>query len=182
MQTPVTEDLMNEHGLLNRILIIFDNYLILSNSKKSDKVKYIADAIKIIKEFIEDFHEKMEEKYIFPCFNNTKFEDVTKILIQQHIDSRTITSNILELCSLNKIKELDNEIKLFIKMYRTHSAREDTLIFRKLRKFITEEEMIKISKIMDEKEDEIFGEKAYDGILQKIIIIEQEFGLSLTRF
>ncbi len=173
-QTPVTEDLMNEHGILNRVLIIFDHFLTIPD--KESHTDKIISCTKIIKEFIEEFHEIMEETYIFPHFKG-KWRPLIELLIQQHRESREITRDILKQANDHDINALTETIQIFIKMYRRHSAREDTIIFRKIRKFITPEEFAKISKIMDEEEDKKFGEHAYDKILAKVIMIEQEFKL-----
>ncbi len=101
---------------------------------------------------------------------------------QQHKDSRIITSDLLKYAKDADLDNLQKTLQLFIKLYRAHSAREDTIIFRKLRDFIEVDKFKEISKIMDEEEDKKFGEHAYDKILKKIIIVEQSIGLSLTRW
>jgi hemerythrin-like domain-containing protein len=168
MQTPITEDLMNEHGLLNRILIIMDEYLTFDKVKQKNNMPKIKKCIEIIKEFIEDFHEQMEEKYVFPHFTG-KWRKLIDLLIQQHKESRLLTSSILKNIDNNDLDLLIQNLQSFVKMYRLHSAREDTIVFRKLRKFVSPAEFANISKIMDEEEDEKFGKHAYDNILKTIL-------------
>ena len=59
------EDLMREHGVLNRVLLIYDETLrrIQANEKFDPAV--VSNAAGIIKNFIEDYHEKLEEDHIF---------------------------------------------------------------------------------------------------------------------
>ena len=63
-----TEDLMREHGLLNRILLIYDHHLRLLDSQQGFDPTVLASAADIIKRFVEDYHEKLEEDYLFPRF------------------------------------------------------------------------------------------------------------------
>ena len=68
------KDFMLEHSILDRILLIFEN--LIKNNKIID-CKYLKILILIIKIFIENHHEKMEELYVFPTItsNNKNFED-----------------------------------------------------------------------------------------------------------
>jgi len=62
------EDLMQEHGVLNRILLIYDCCKIKLLNKETFSPSIIPDAAAIIRTFIEDYHEKQEENYLFPRF------------------------------------------------------------------------------------------------------------------
>src|SRR5689334_9113695 len=55
------EDLMQEHGLLNRVLLIYDCCRISIVNKKSFPETTLFDAATIIRTFVEDYHEKQEE-------------------------------------------------------------------------------------------------------------------------
>src|SRR4051812_2304843 len=65
-ELPPTEDLMREHGLLNRVLLIYDNCKMHLENNSSFPLEALLNAAAIIKTFIEDYHEKMEEDWIFP--------------------------------------------------------------------------------------------------------------------
>src|ERR1700704_5570304 len=62
------EDLMQEHGLLNRVLLIYDYSKIKMINKESFPAEAISNAATIIRTFVEDYHEKQEENYLFPRF------------------------------------------------------------------------------------------------------------------
>src|SRR5438874_663307 len=61
-----TEDLMREHGLLKRILLIYDEVRGRIDAKKDFAPETVTDSAKIIRSFIEQYHEKLEEDYLFP--------------------------------------------------------------------------------------------------------------------
>src|SRR5947199_1986056 len=62
------EDLMQEHGLLNRVLLIYDTCCMHLVNKESFNTETITSSAGIIRTFVEDYHEKQEENYLFPRF------------------------------------------------------------------------------------------------------------------
>src|SRR5436190_23401401 len=62
------EDLMQEHGLLNRVLLIYDTCKIHLINKENFPKDALFNAAGIIRTFVEDYHEKQEENYLFPRF------------------------------------------------------------------------------------------------------------------
>ncbi len=62
------EDLMREHGLLKRILLIYGEAIHRLKTKVELPPKAIADSAGIIRAFVEDYHEKLEEDHLFPRF------------------------------------------------------------------------------------------------------------------
>src|SRR5437867_12371619 len=62
------EDLMREHGLLKRILLIYDEVGRRIARQKDFPPEAIINSAKIIRSFIEQYHEKLEEDYLFPRF------------------------------------------------------------------------------------------------------------------
>jgi hypothetical protein len=62
------EDLMQEHGLLNRVLLIYDFYRIQLLDKHPIQQEALYSSAEIIRTFVEDYHEKQEEDYLFPRF------------------------------------------------------------------------------------------------------------------
>jgi hemerythrin-like domain-containing protein len=82
--TPM-EDLMREHGILNRILLIYDEFIYRISNNISFSYKLLYSSAMMIRFFIEDHHEKTEENYVFPLLlkNNDNIEFVLE-LIDQH--------------------------------------------------------------------------------------------------
>src|ERR1700730_16447061 len=59
------EDLMREHGVLNRILLIYDHHLAILTAKQTFDGSVLANAADIIRHFVEEYHEKLEEEFLF---------------------------------------------------------------------------------------------------------------------
>src|SRR5438270_13029327 len=56
-----TEDLMREHGVLRRVLLVYGEVLRRFDARADVPADVLAHAATIIREFIEDYHEKDEE-------------------------------------------------------------------------------------------------------------------------
>jgi len=54
-----TEDLMREHGVLNRILLIYDEIARRIVARKDYDPKVVTASADIISKFIEQYHEKL---------------------------------------------------------------------------------------------------------------------------
>src|SRR3954467_8527205 len=92
------EDLMQEHGLLNRVLLIYDACSLHLTKNESFPRQALLDAATVIRTFVEDYHEKQEEQYLFPRFQKpNQLTDLVSVLLQQHQAGRTITDQIIQL-------------------------------------------------------------------------------------
>jgi len=80
------EDLMREHGVLRRVLLIYEEGLRRIAAHQDFPGNPFLTGAQLIRRFVEDYHEKNEEKFIFPKLQKSIGEarsDVP-ILLQQH--------------------------------------------------------------------------------------------------
>src|SRR5678809_1308905 len=92
------EDLMQEHGLLNRILLIYDHCKFSLVNGQSFDPAILLNSAGVIRTFVEDYHEKQEEDYLFPRFKKAnQLTSLVQILKQQHDAGRAITDQIIQL-------------------------------------------------------------------------------------
>jgi len=184
LEMPATEDLMREHGLLNRVLLIYEEIIKRIDNNTDFSTTTLINAIDIIKSFIEDYHEKLEEKYIFPLFEKHKKEiKLVRTLKNQHIKGREITTQLQKIVATNKQldqkdkKLVKNLLQKFIRMYRPHEAREDTVLFPQVRGLISKEEFEKLSELFETTEKELFGKNGFEKLLKKVEDIEKYLGI-----
>jgi hypothetical protein len=91
-EVPPTEDLMREHGLLNRVLIIYDTLIAQLKEKQLINNNIVLQAATIMRDFVHNYHEKQEEAHIFTIFEkNNSMMDMVAILKEQHQVGRRIT-------------------------------------------------------------------------------------------
>jgi hemerythrin-like domain-containing protein len=178
------EDLMREHGALNRILLIYDEAIVRIESKKEFPPEVLASAARIIRRFIEEYHEKLEEDYLFPRFEKAGvLVDLVQVLRQQHAAGRTLTRQIEKggtLASLHSAAERDKTrraLRLFTRMYRPHEAREDTVLFPALHQILKPMEYDALGDQFEDKERELFGSDGFEGVVAEIAGLEKKFGI-----
>ena len=178
------EDLMREHGVLNRIMMIYDNCRARLVNKEEFQINSLTDSANIIRSFVEDYHEKLEEKYLFPRFvNANKLVDLVQTLYVQHHAGRILTDQILNLANANSLKNADDTLKLinlldtFNRMYRPHEAREDTVLFPNLRKIVSRHEYDSMGEDFEEQEHKLFGAEGFEGVVNKVGDIEKQLGI-----
>jgi hemerythrin-like domain-containing protein len=172
------EDLMMEHGLLSRLLLILDDLTKKINLDITINTQLIKITLMIIRKFFQDHHEKTEEKYIFPRLINTVHNDDVLELINQHKVARCLVDSIiLDLDDNVDIRLISQKLRELIDMYKIHEARENSVIFNAFRKSISSQEYDQLEKIMDDEEEELLGENAYERVLNLVIMIEKKLNI-----
>ena len=138
------EDLMKEHGVLNRCLLIYEEGMRRLRDGEEVTPNMFHHTADLVRRFVEEYHEKNEENYIFPVFEKRNtLVDLVHTLKIQHKAGRTVTNRILDLSTPDKFKspgsreEIRTLCESFIRMYRPHESREDTVLFPALRTLLT---------------------------------------------
>src|SRR5664279_5692897 len=91
------EDLMREHGVLKRVLLIYREVMNRIDSKRDFPPDVVISSAKLIRAFVEDYHEKLEEDYLFPRFRKAnKLVDLVDVLNQQHQKGRVLTERTIQ--------------------------------------------------------------------------------------
>ncbi len=179
-----TEDLMREHGLLNRVLLIYDESRRRLEGKGDLDPATLNSAAGIIRHFIEDYHEKLEEQYLFPRFEKAgKLTDLVSILRTQHEAGRKVTARITQLATASALKdagqrrELAQQLRVFNRMYRPHEAREDTVLFPALHKIVSRNEFDSLGEQFEKREHELFGEGGFEKMVDRVAGLEKSLGI-----
>ncbi len=179
-----SEDLMREHGVLNRILMIYDACkLHLINNEEFDR-SILTNSAQIIRTFVEDYHEKLEENFIFPRFEKAnQLTDLVQVLRKQHMAGRKLTDQITQLGKIQAPSNSDESKKLikllsdFNGMYRPHEAREDTVLFPAIRKIVSGTEYFAMGEDFEDQEHKLFGKDGFETMVEKVANIEKQLGI-----
>jgi hemerythrin-like domain-containing protein len=178
------EDLMREHGVLKRILLIYREVIRRHEADQDVPPEAIADAAAIIREFIEDYHEKLEEEYLFPRFRAANVQvDLVEVLARQHHAGRHVTDVTRSLANRSALRDpadrrrLDESLHAFVRMYEPHEAREDTVLFPALRTIVTPNEYDALGEDFEGKEHQLFGEDGFAMMVARVAVIEKSLGI-----
>jgi len=183
-EVTATEDLMREHGVLRRALLIYSE---AATKLRSSPAAVSSDALQraaaLFRTFGEEYHEsKLEEVYIFPAVKKAGGPAAAypDILVAQHARGRDITNYIL---AMTKAAKLSNAVQLagaldaFVRMYRAHASREDTIVFPAWKQTLTTEQLDEMNDKFEDIEHEQFGEDGFENAVKQISQIESDLGL-----
>lgn len=179
------EDLMREHGVLNRILLIYDHHMHLLEQKRPFDGSVLASTADIVRHFVEEYHEKLEEDFLFPRFRKAgKHVPLVDILQTQHRAGRDLTAKIRELGATATLKyvssdtdKLGDALRSFLRMYRPHEAREDTVLFPAFRSIVSPHEYDALGEDFEKKEDELFGDEGFFKVVDQVAALEKKLGI-----
>jgi hemerythrin-like domain-containing protein len=185
-EVTATEDLMREHGVLRRALLV---YTAAAGKLKANASVVSPDALqrtaKLFRAFGEEYHEKkLEEQFIFPAVKKAggAAAALPDILVVQHDRGREITDYIIGVTGGAKLggnsEALARALESFVLMYEHHAAREDTIIFPAWKQTMTASQLDEMGEKFEDIEHEQFGEDGYEDAVRQISEIEGGLGLS----
>ena len=187
-EVTATEDLMREHGVIRRALLVYAEIVPkLRQNPAGVDASAVRKTAQLFREFGENYHEKMlEEEHIFPRIRTMGKPQLTRyadILVAQHQRGREITDYILAVTTSSRISSANAEplagvFEGFVRMYENHAAREDTIIFPAWKTNFTDKQLDEISDQFEDIEHKMFGKDGFDDAEQKISSIESTLGFS----
>jgi hemerythrin-like domain-containing protein len=190
-EVTAVEDLMREHGILRRSLLVytFAAAKIRDNSSAINPSD-LQKTSKLFRTFGEDYHERqLEEAHIFPAVKNAggRAAEFVDTLLSQHQRGREITEYILKISAGTKltsnVNDLANALDSFVLMYRHHAAKEDTIVFPAWKKTLSREQLDEMGERFEEIEHKQFGKDGFDDAERQISDIEKGLGIAdLAKF
>ncbi len=177
------EDLMREHGVLKRVLLVYDEICRRVAKNESFPADAVTAAAEIIRNFIEQYHEKLEEEHLFPRFRaKKKLVDLVDTLEMQHKAGRRLTEEILTLAksgakTSTEQEKLAHAMSQFVRMYSPHEAREDTVLFPAIHEIVSKHEYAALGEEFEKKEHQLFGKEGFEGMVERIAGIEKHLGI-----
>ena len=178
------EDLMREHGVLRRVLLVYGEAARRLEGAAEFDVSAVQKCGRLIRTFIEDYHEKQEEEVLFPRFERAhKLVELVSVLRAQHQAGRRTTERIQGLAIASVFKDAERrrqlraELAAFIRMYEPHAAREDTVLFPALHDIVTDSEYDALGEEFERREHKQFGEDGFEHAVSEVDAIEKTLGI-----
>jgi hemerythrin-like domain-containing protein len=181
------EDLMQEHGVLSRLLMIYDELGARLEKNEPDPDDCLFSTTKLIEDHIQKHHERIEELAVFPFMKTRGLcLPLMRVLVEQHGAGSHITRSIRKkLSGADKSKtrgktmlrrDLAELVRAFVKMYRPHAAREDTVLYPALRCNLEPDRYTEFKNRVEHLESAM-KESRLDTVLSRIEEIEKALDL-----
>jgi hemerythrin-like domain-containing protein len=178
------EDLMREHGVLRRALLIYRQSAARLRAGTAIDPKPLRQTAQLFRDFGENYHERMlEQAHIFPALRKSQNPAGAMVatLVAQHDRGREITDYIRTVTGKGKIADaetLAGAFETFELMYQNHAAREDTVVFPAWREGLSERQLREIGETFEDIEHRQFGKDGFEDAVKQIAAIEEALGLA----
>jgi len=181
---PPDDDLMREHGVLKRVLLCYREMTARVQAGTPLDARDLQNAALIIHDYIEGFHEGLEEGYVFPrLIKAGRVTDTVTTLLVQHARGRVITQFLLRQATASGVAspgtraQLAAAMQAFYRMYEPHEAREDTVIFPAFRKIVPAGELASLGQHFADLEHQQFGTDEFTAMVGRVTSIEHNLGI-----
>ncbi len=169
---------MQEHGVLQRVVLMYDEAARRIEVHEALDASAVAAAAGIIRSFVEDYHERTEEKHVFPRLEAAKRETaLVALLRRQHQRGRELTDEIVRAAQGPASPRLGELLRAFTRMYRPHAAREDTVLFPAFRSVVGASAYRELGEKFEDEEHARFGEHGYEKVVAEVATLESRLGI-----
>jgi hemerythrin-like domain-containing protein len=109
--------------------------------------------------------------------------DLVTTLLTQHKAGRAVTAEILRLSESSTFQDPDTQRRLiaacqqFIRMYRPHEAREDTVLFPALRTILAPKQVEALGARMEADEKKVLGAGGFEKAVAEVARLEKTLGI-----
>jgi len=184
------EDLMREHGVLRRVLLVYGEIARRLETTAEVDAGLIQRCALLIRTFVEDYHERQEEEMVFPRFERAhKLVELVGVLRAQHQAGRKVTERVRGLATVPSLKDperrflLRDELRAFVRMYEPHAAREDTVLLPALHEIVSRSEYDALGEDFERREHRTFGGDGFEQAVAEVDAIERAIGIeNLAQF
>lgn len=180
-----TEDMMREHGVLRRALLIYAGSVTrLRTGAGLVDPNALNDTAMLFRTFGEDYHERrLEEAYVFPIVRKAggSVAALPDVLLAQHKRGREITDYILNVAGKGGIGTGDagplaHALGSQVLMFQHHAAREDTVVFPAWKSALSAGQIKEMGETFEDIEHQLFGKDGFDDAVRRVASIEQALG------
>lgn len=179
------EILACQHGVICRAVAILEEIKGGMDALMDLPPEIIGGTAEIVRLFVINHHQQMEEKHIYPVFYEAgKMSGLIGALRKQHAAGSRLIDIILGLSSgfsakdMEKRRRMGSAIHLFSRMYRAHAAMEDTAVFPLLRRMMTPKAYAELSSGLVRDEAGFQGQNGFDETIRKLTDYENILGIA----
>ncbi len=186
-QSPA-DDLMHGQGLIERVLLIYEESARRMAAGEPVQAEIVRDAAQIVRGYLEDHHQKLEEKHVFPRFERSAAKehvDLVQVLRAQHEAGRRLTDRILQLAETKRDDpvgrmQMHGSLRDAVRMLRPHESREDSVLLPAFRRLVSAAEYRDLGAELRKSEA---GGAGLDMMVEKVGSLERQLGVyDLAKF
>jgi hemerythrin-like domain-containing protein len=169
--------MLQEHGILRRILLVYDEFLSqLESAETAPPIGAVIDTTTLLQSYVQGYHEVIEETYVFPVVEKIpSMQGLVSTLRRQHALARQLSTDVIVSARMADLKRLTTTLDALVLLYQAHTAWEDTDLTIALRDVLTPEGSRELLGKIHRVERDVFGPRAEAHALTQIVEIERQF-------
>ena len=178
------EIVARQHGVLCRAVAILEEIRGGMDARMDLPPEIIGGTVEIVRLFIVDHHQQMEEKFIYPVFDAAgKMSALVGVLREQHAAGSQLIGILKGLYTefsardLEKRRTMGSAIHQFSRMYRAHADREDTALFPLLHRITPPKAYAELSSAFRKAEIDFTGQSGFEETIRKLTDYENILGI-----
>jgi hemerythrin-like domain-containing protein len=189
------EDLSREHGVIVRLLLVFEEAARRLKAGSAVEPTVLASGLELMERFGHDYHEGLEEQFVFPRFDGTDLEGLCKVLFDQHVASRETSSRLQDLVKADlsggRGREAATLMEATARMYWPHIGWEESVLFPAFRSRMAPEEYAGLEVQFAEQAKAALGpalgaaigKTGFAGAVEAVAGLEKDLGIGdLSRY
>jgi hemerythrin-like domain-containing protein len=178
------EELMRDHAVLGRLLLLYGEARRRLRRPGPAPVDVLARAPGLVRRYVEDHHQHLEERYVFPPFERAgRWVALVATLRKQHEAGRRLTDDVLTLATpahmrgAGNRRRLADTLRVYVRMYRPHVSREDTVLLPELRRLVGAAQYAELARTFEERERALFGAAGFERTVDEVAGLERALGI-----
>jgi hemerythrin-like domain-containing protein len=184
LAVPPSEDLMREHGVHRRIILVYREAARLLHAGEAVHAGALAESVALVRRFVQGYHEKLEQEHVFPrLLAANSSVQLIATLQAQHEAGRLLTARISECATAEALagdagrRRMIAALDGFVRMYEPHAQREDTELIPAFRALLTFDDQTRLAGRFDEEERRALGDGGFERAVATVQQLEAAFGL-----
>ena len=179
-----TEDLMQEHGLLERILGLYAESARRIRTGEATSGAMLHELGAIAREFVHDYHEHNEEQELFVRAQTvTTLAPLVATLRAQHARGREYNALLTQWTEPAAFADAARRTLVatacegLVRMYRPHAARENTVLFPAVRGLYSHHDWHELGERLEAEEHRRFANGGFEGMVARVADMERSVGI-----
>lgn len=177
-----TEDLKNEHRVIERMLGIVSRASDKLDSSQEVDPELFVDAADFFRNFADRCHHSKEERLLFEKMMARGMSGETgpiAVMLHEHEDGRAHVRKMAELSGKkldrNARKELVEHVRAYVELLSAHIQKEDNILYPMADQLLSEADEQELERGFEEVEEKVMGPGAHERYHRMIEEWEERF-------
>ncbi len=170
-----TEDLMNEHRVIERMLVVLSRACDRVEAGKEVERELFVGAGDFFKNFADKCHHGKEEKLLFERMQARGLSGEVgpiAVMLREHQDGRAHVRKISELSVAKESKKRNDGLisagRAYVELLSQHIQKEDNILYPLANQILTEEDQEELERGFEDVERDVMGPGVHEKYHQMI--------------